>query len=181
MAQGCQPQPCDAAHGQGVGGVSRACGQRFVTCYIKGVVDRNENSWLDGVGVEGVDWGAAPQHCTPWHARVVVVCFTVLGGTARAHRTPAQKRAGFPGWWVHHRVGTALLVSLSFSKSNPTNTPPLICNTSKWPCSPCPWFEIQNLQVYHPCILQTKKRYVGMMYESPNQVWAGGEREVWQQ
>ena len=28
---------------------------------------------------------------------VVVVCFTVLGGTARAHRTPAQKRAGFPG------------------------------------------------------------------------------------
>ena len=28
---------------------------------------------------------------------VVVVCFTVLGGTARAHRTPAQQRAGFPG------------------------------------------------------------------------------------
>ena len=27
----------------------------------------------------------------------LVVCFTVLGGTARAHRTPAQKRAGFPG------------------------------------------------------------------------------------
>ena len=26
-----------------------------------------------------------------------LVCFTVLGGTARAHRTPAQKRAGFPG------------------------------------------------------------------------------------
>ena len=25
------------------------------------------------------------------------------------------------------------------------------------------------LQVYHPCVLQTKKRYVGMMYESPNQ------------
>lgn len=24
-------------------------------------------------------------------------------------------------------------------------------------------------QVYHPCILQTKKRYVGFMYESPNQ------------
>ena len=30
-------------------------------------------------------------------AKAVVVCFTVLGGTARAHRTPAQKRAGFPG------------------------------------------------------------------------------------
>ena len=29
--------------------------------------------------------------------RSPVVCFTVLGGTARAHRTPAQKRAGFPG------------------------------------------------------------------------------------
>ena len=28
---------------------------------------------------------------------VVVVCLTVLGGTARAHRTPAKKRAGFPG------------------------------------------------------------------------------------
>lgn len=25
------------------------------------------------------------------------------------------------------------------------------------------------LQVYHPCILQTKKRYVGFMYESPTQ------------
>ena len=25
------------------------------------------------------------------------------------------------------------------------------------------------MQVYHPCVLQTKKRYVGMMYESPGQ------------
>ena len=25
------------------------------------------------------------------------------------------------------------------------------------------------LQVYHPCILQTKKRYVGFMYENPAQ------------
>ena len=23
--------------------------------------------------------------------------------------------------------------------------------------------------MYHPCVLQTKKRYVGMMYESPSQ------------
>ena len=26
-----------------------------------------------------------------------MVCVTVLGGTARAHRTPAQGRAGLPG------------------------------------------------------------------------------------
>jgi hypothetical protein len=26
------------------------------------------------------------------------------------------------------------------------------------------------LQVYHPCILQTKKRYVGFSYESPTQL-----------
>lgn len=28
------------------------------------------------------------------------------------------------------------------------------------------------VQVYHPCVLQTKKRYVGFMYESPDQVGA---------
>ena len=32
-----------------------------------------------------------------WQRGSCVVCFTVLGGTARAHRTPARKRAGFPG------------------------------------------------------------------------------------
>ena len=43
----------------------------------------------------GIDWKDLPE---AQGMRVgLVVCFTVLGGTARAHRTPAQKRAGFPG------------------------------------------------------------------------------------
>ena len=44
-----------------------------------------------------VPMSQGPGQGNPAQAIVVVVCFTVLGGTARAHKTPAQKRAGFPG------------------------------------------------------------------------------------
>ena len=30
-------------------------------------------------------------------------------------------------------------------------------------------FSFAVLQVYHPCVLQSKKRYVGYSYESPDQ------------
>ena len=32
-----------------------------------------------------------------------------------------------------------------------------------------PFAPVSPLQVYLPCVLQTKKRYVGYMYENPDQ------------
>ena len=42
--------------------------------------------------------------------------------------------------------------------------PTFACSTGT-PCVPFP----AAAQVYHPCVLQAKKRYVGFMYESPGQ------------
>ena len=57
---------------------------------------------------------------------VVVVCFTVVGGTARAHRTPAQKRVGFPGTnverahvWPFEMKGTKRNQKLKQPNHNP--------------------------------------------------------------
>ena len=38
-------------------------------------------------------------------------------------------------------------------------------------CKGCWGQALKYLQVYHPCMLLAKKRYVGFSYESPNQAW----------